>query len=1530
MKNLTKLLMLIILWALVPQMSHAQCPLAGTLYGTAAAPTTCTPAYATPTCHYTSSASGDHAAFTALVAGSTYKITTAATAGSQVPNTDELTVYLSTNTTTGSHVAYGTGGTVTFTPAVSGTYVLVINKSGAACGTAESTCRYPSIQCISCAGPGAPTCPTLSAPTNNATGISTLPTLTWSAATNAASYDVYLDADPTCAITPTTLLATVTTTSYTLVTPLSPTTSYRWMVVPKDCSGTAPASCTPFCFTTSTAPPANDNCTGTNGTPVALTPQANAAACSSPVSATTVGATQSSTNCSSTATNDDVWFVFTAGATTQTVRFENVVAVTGTVASMGMDLYTTCGGTNTNCNTAITLTSGAGQANLTGLTAGTQYFLRVWTTGTSNSATFNICIINPPPPPTNDDPCGAVSLTPGSGGACSFATYTNASATSTTGPPAPGCASFLGGDVWFSVVVPASGALIINTSVVGTLSDGGMALYSSSDNTCTGTFTLIECDDDDSPNGSMPFISRSGLTPGSTVFVRFWEYSNDNNGFFGICVTEPSSNDNCAGATSLSVSPSNTCTTLLSGQSTVYATQSVAGCSGTADDDIWYSFVATDATHVITLSGVTPTTTMVTQVYSGTCGSLTSLACSTTNTTSVSGLTIGQTYYIRVHTSGLSGTYATFDICITVPPAMTYVSSTTTQVTGSSGAGSVDQQTIRIDVTVINLGAPLSVTSFNLNTNGTSVPADITNAKIYYTGTSTTFSTSNLFGSLATPSGAFTINGSQVLTGGTSNTVNYFWLAYDLACGATGPNLDGECNSLVIGGGSQTPTVQAPASSRTITALTSFTTAANGNWSSPSTWLCGVPPSGTTVPIVINHNVSLDATVDFNSNLTINSGRTLTIAANKLTVGPTGGGNRTMTVNGVLTLSGGTLEVNGNVILSSNSTFNMSGGTFLIDPNSGVSGTSVASGTAVFAVGTTTTAVTSNVTGGTIIFNDPPFAGGGLTLVNNTNTSGFWNNTVEFGGTTGTNATTATNGFQVDCYVNSGRLKLGNVTVNGGDVSRRVTDITFGINVANDLTVNAGSELRISTSLSTFGGNITNNGTITTTGTYALATTVTGATTATATANPQSITGSGVWRNAATSPTANFSSLTINNSSGTPISIPSNMISGVGTGTVSGSLTLTSGRLDVGSTPLILGISTTTVGTLNPATPTSSSYIIGEFRRWVGSTTGNRFFPVGTTATARFAQINFTTAQTTGGVLGAQFIGLDPGTTGLPMTWGGISVEAVSPSGYWQIDRLSGSGGTYTGTFDCTGFTKVGGAAITDLANVRMIRRPNGGSWTAATGAAAAPTNLNAVALTGQTAFSEFGLGGTFGALPVELKSFTGRALKSSNQLEWVTSTEQNVREHVIERSLDGYNNWTIVGSTPGKGDSREEQFYSLEDKAPLAKAFYRLRTVDYDGKEDLSGIISLTRLNNAFGVVSAYPNPATESIHIDVNSLEEGMVVANIMDMTGRLIQQQQINVEKGVNTMTINLHQLGAGTYYISLQNEKEVTSPVRFVKQ
>ncbi|MBI4645132.1 MAG: hypothetical protein HY738_00710, partial [Bacteroidia bacterium] len=112
---------------------------------------------------------------------------------------------------------------------------------------------------------------------------------------------------------------------------------------------------------------------------------------------------------------------------------------------------------------------------------------------------------------------------------------------------------------------------------------------------------------------------------------------------------------------------------------------------------------------------------------------------------------------------------------------------------------------------------PLQVSSFSLNTTGSSSPSDITIAKLWSTGTSSTFATTNKIGSVFSPNGVFTFNVSEELTEGT----NYFWLTYNISNIATVNNfVDAECNSITVGS-AQTPSVTAPAGNRQITAYTS-------------------------------------------------------------------------------------------------------------------------------------------------------------------------------------------------------------------------------------------------------------------------------------------------------------------------------------------------------------------------------------------------------------------------------------------------------------------------------------------------------------------------------------------------------------------------------------------------------------------------------------------------------------------------------------------------------------------------------------
>lgn len=270
--------------------------------------------------------------------------------------------------------------------------------------------------------------------------------------------------------------------------------------------------------------------------------------------------------------------------------------------------------------------------------------------------------------PANDNPCSATALTVNT--TCSYSGYTNAAATGSAGVPAPGCASYSGGDVWFTVVVPANGQVTVDMNS-GVMTDSGLAFYTG---TC-GSLTLLSCDDDSSPNGLMSMLTATGLTPGSTLFIRVWEYGNNNNGTFSICASSPASggggggNDDPCGATSLPVGATCSYTAGTTVGSTNTAGVPAPGCASYSGPDVWFSFVvpASGSVQVDSNSGTTTDSGMA--LYTGACGSLSLLSCDDDSSPNgamslinASGLTPGSTVYIRMWDYG--GGTGTFSVCV--------------------------------------------------------------------------------------------------------------------------------------------------------------------------------------------------------------------------------------------------------------------------------------------------------------------------------------------------------------------------------------------------------------------------------------------------------------------------------------------------------------------------------------------------------------------------------------------------------------------------------------------------------------------------------------------------------------------------------------------------------------------------------------------------------------------------------------------------------------------------------------------------
>ena len=233
------------------------------------------------------------------------------------------------------------------------------------------------------------------------------------------------------------------------------------------------------------------------------------------------------------------------------------------------------------------------------------------------------------------------------------------------------------------------------------------------------------------------------------------------------------------------------------------------------------------------------------------------------------------TYNYRT-SDAINVTYATTSISAT---AMTYTSSSVTQSdTLLVGKNTSSNHIIGITVETSNPDSPLSASSFTFATTGsTSALTDISNAKLYYSGTTNTFALANQFGSIVNnPNGTFTFTGSQILEPGS----NYFWLTYSIRSSAIIENVvDAVCSSITIGT-PRTPSPTTVEGSRKIANNWAGGTLNNRtNWHTATNWSDGVPTSSINalIPGGLNYYpvISSDAVA---KSIRISNGGTVTIS----------------------------------------------------------------------------------------------------------------------------------------------------------------------------------------------------------------------------------------------------------------------------------------------------------------------------------------------------------------------------------------------------------------------------------------------------------------------------------------------------------------------------------------------------------------------------------------------------------------------------------------------------------------------------
>ena len=281
-----------------------------------------------------------------------------------------------------------------------------------------------------------------------------------------------------------------------------------------------------------------------------------------------------------------------------------------------------------------------------------------------------------------------------------------------------------------------------------------------------------------------------------------------------------------------------------------------------------------------------------------------------------------------------------------------------------------------------------------------------------------------------------------------------------------------------------------------------------------------------------------------------------------------------------------------------------------------------------------------------------------------------------------------------------------------------------------------------------------------------------------------------------------------------------------------------------------------------------------------------------------------------------------------------IDTAAHLMDAYWRLDQTGGSGFAYDVRLRYKPFQM---GNIPTQSDIKFANRMTSGaySWwfnnstmsTLDTVAGTFGLNnlLEATSFTGTTDIAT--------PLPVKLTSLRAVRQNTNAVLNWITASERNASQFIIERSMDR-RNFEVAGSVRATGNSSVSNNYQFTDnnigRVAIGKTvYYRLRMVDADGKFEYSPMVAVSFEERTRPAVNVYPNPFTANVSINITADVDAKANITIVDLYGKVVAEIDREVVKGDNLINIDtLHNLTPGVYFVKVNagNSEMVTKLIK----
>lgn len=182
--------------------------------------------------------------------------------------------------------------------------------------------------------------------------------------------------------------------------------------------------------------------------------------------------------------------------------------------------------------------------------------------------------------------------------------------------------------------------------------------------------------------------------------------------------------------------------------------------------------------------------------------------------------------------------------------------------------------------------------------------------------------------------------------------------------------------------------------------------------------------------------------------------------------------------------------------------------------------------------------------------------------------------------------------------------------------------------------------------------------------------------------------------------------------------------------------------------------------------------------------------------------------------------------------------------------------------------------------------------------------------------------------------SFAGfeahRTVNNKAELNWEYVTDETIAKFDIQRMVAGNDFETIATVEQVAGKNTLNKYNYLDQHPYAGQNFYRIKAIQANGKEVFTNIKMVDiKVDNQLAIVETFPNPATSSFNVTLISPEQKAAVVKIYNTTGVAVAEQNVSLNKGNNTVSLNIGSLAAGMYNVVIISGNE-TAKTRIIKQ